>query len=113
MTHPLLEMLAQAHDRADGKPASLPAIEAQQETLLEFLGMPLDFKVGDFVRRNRFGKQVLNFPSPGQVAIITAIFDKPLYLESGENHGILAVVHAKHIKEYTVNFRHIERYDPK
>lgn len=109
MNNPLLELLAQS--REPKKPAKYPAIEAQKETLTEFLAaqnQPL--KVGDFVKLSRYGKVRFQYPDKEQVAMITHVFDTPQYDKTESiNHCVVAVVFDSHLQEYAFNFAYLER----
>lgn len=110
MTNPLLELLAQS--REPKKAIKYPTIEAQKETLKEYLDAQSfnELKVGDFVKLSRFGKQRYQYPDKKQVAIVTHVFDTPQYdNKESINHCVVAVVFDSHLQEYAFNFANLEK----
>lgn len=91
---------------SDEKEKKLPTIAAQKETLREFLEQPTRFKVGDFVRLNRFGKMRYKYPNDRQVGVVSAVFDTAvLDRDSQVVHGEVVVVHGDHLQAYAMDFR--------
>lgn len=108
--HPLASLMsAMSQDAADAPEQKVPSIAAQKETLQEFLGKPTAFKVGTFVKLNRFGKMRYRYPTDKQVGMVTDVFETPM-LDEDRNvvHGEVTVVMSNLVRPYPMDFRNIE-----
>lgn len=102
-------MSAMSQDASNAPEQKVPSIAAQKETLQEFLGKPTAFKVGAFVKLNRFGKMRYRYPSDKQVSMVTHVFDAPMLDEDGRIvHGEITVVMSDAVRPFTMDFRSIE-----
>lgn len=104
----LLESIKESA-RKEAESVSVPDIEVQKETLKEFIATSIDFKVGDFIRLNRYGKQRYKFPTSKQIGIISDVFDTIVIDNDGERiHGTFTINQRTHLQTYTMDFRYIE-----
>lgn len=98
------------NSKGKAKEKKLPSIEAQKETLQEYLNQSINFKIGDFVTRNRFGEMALSCPNSEQIGLITEVFPCVQLDKSGMRvHGIVAINHTSHIQSYGMDFRLLEK----
>lgn len=105
----------QVGDETTGK---MP-VKEQIEMMREFIAKPMDFKVGDLLKRNRFGKLKYKFPKGdgyGMVVSLTEPSEKDE--EKHPVHGFMVVVmedskSRQNLHMYSVDFRYYDRVDEK
>lgn len=84
----------------------VPAHIEQAVKLDEFAGMPSEYPVGSFVRRNRFGRERYKYPSKGFIGRIAAVY--PYRSDSAEdwvNATIHVILESGKIVPYQVDLR--------
>lgn len=103
----LLDILNQDDEDEVG---ALPPIDGQKELLAEFIKTPV-LAVGDYVVRNAFGKHKYKYPTDRQIAVVSAVFDRPMLDENGNvAHGEISIVFERGaIITYSTDFRYCEK----
>lgn len=89
-TDETMELLNALLDKQDGGSNKKKSIEEQKNILTDFIAQPItNFKPGDVVVRNKYGKARYRHPDANQVAVITDIFSSVVTDESDGGGGIV------------------------
>lgn len=103
-------------DDEDGDNETVPATE--QKALLEgLMEKSVDLKVGDYIKRNKYGKKRYMWPKEDEVAMITALYPPNTLNCSGSSadlvHGEMTTVKTKngkaHLISCSINFRYYDK----